>query len=390
MSPKSDAQINFASMYDYTNAPVLDKQILICDQGVILTIDVKLKNDLSQLSDYELKSRWKLQIAMTDSFPQSKYQLTFQNPVELKIRREDGSVFLTSNTMFNGLAEELIFLKFTDQESNKAYCYPLGRINGEYNLSKPFLDLVNEFGKPVYGYITENELLRMVNCKSEEGVGKVYLREYANSFSPALPPMRFHSDDLQKLSLKEKRSIKTNYTFKVNNSLYYVSKDSIGIKGFAYRSFSSHYPMLKTVKDLKEPLIYILRDDEYNAISREWENKSDVDDIWLGFSGSHIDARSLIRVFYNRVKFSNMVFASFKEGWKTDRGMVYVLFGVPSKVYVSEDREEWVYSSNVKFTFVKVPSKLSDSNFILKRNESYEQIWYSVVESWRNGKIPEF
>ncbi|CUS97606.1 GWxTD domain-containing protein [Candidatus Kryptonium thompsonii] len=36
--------------------------------------------------------------------------------------------------------------------------------------------------------------------------------------------------------------------------------------------------------------------------------------------------------YYSRVKYANEHFGHYLEGWKTDMGMVYIIFGPPSSV----------------------------------------------------------
>ncbi len=50
------------------------------------------------------------------------------------------------------------------------------------------------------------------------------------------------------------------------------------------------------------------------------------------------------------------LFTSYKEGWKTDKGMIFIVLGPPDKVQRSKDREVWTYdqrgnAQNVNFTF---------------------------------------
>lgn len=44
------------------------------------------------------------------------------------------------------------------------------------------------------------------------------------------------------------------------------------------------------------------------------------------------DSRTSMEEYYNRVAYANKQFAHFFEGWKSDRGMVYILFGPPDNV----------------------------------------------------------
>ena len=37
--------------------------------------------------------------------------------------------------------------------------------------------------------------------------------------------------------------------------------------------------------------------------------------------------------YYRRVRFANEEFTQYKDGWKTDRGMIYILFGPPNQVF---------------------------------------------------------
>ena len=54
-------------------------------------------------------------------------------------------------------------------------------------------------------------------------------------------------------------------------------------------------------------------------------------------------AKELIRIYYNRVFFSNYYFTSDREGWKTDSGMIFIVYGPPNTFYKSEDEEKWGY-----------------------------------------------
>jgi GWxTD domain-containing protein len=43
------------------------------------------------------------------------------------------------------------------------------------------------------------------------------------------------------------------------------------------------------------------------------------------------EANELMDEYYRRVNYANANFRSFREGWKTDMGMVYIIFGPPSE-----------------------------------------------------------
>jgi GWxTD domain-containing protein len=70
----------------------------------------------------------------------------------------------------------------------------------------------------------------------------------------------------------------------------------------------------------------------------------------------------LMDEYYRRVAYSNENFSVFKEGWKSDRGMIYIVFGPPDDIerhpfdMDSRPYEVWYYYSNLKrrrtFVFV--------------------------------------
>jgi GWxTD domain-containing protein len=71
------------------------------------------------------------------------------------------------------------------------------------------------------------------------------------------------------------------------------------------------------------------------------------------------EANELMEEYYRRVDYSNQNFGTFMEGWRTDRGMVFILLGPPNEVerhpFESGSRpyEIWTYDSvNRYFVFV--------------------------------------
>jgi hypothetical protein len=79
------------------------------------------------------------------------------------------------------------------------------------------------------------------------------------------------------------------------------------------------------------------------------------------------------------------------EGWQTDRGMIYIIFGSPGTIYRSDESESWIYGTPnstlaLNFFFVKVKNPFTENDFTLTRSPSYESNWYRAVEIWRQGR----
>lgn len=151
---------------------------------------------------------------------------------------------------------------------------------------------------------------------------------------------------------------------------------------------NASYPSITTVADMVDPMNLICTEREFARIDTSDNRKKSVDAFWLGLSGSEKNAKEQIRVFYNRVAMANMMFASRVEGWKTDRGMIYVMLGPPSVVNITPDSEEWSYGSgtqSIVFTFENYSGLKND--FSLLRSNTYSSIWQQVLNTWRSGKI---
>lgn len=114
-------------------------------------------------------------------------------------------------------------------------------------------------------------------------------------------------------------------------------------------------------------------------------------------------ARELIRIYYTRALYSNYYFTSYKEGWRSERGMIYIIYGPPDKVYKTSEGESWGYKkSAVKsrwggrftvsdsylfFNFKKRKNIFSDNDFFLSRNETLVTFWDKAIASWRKGIV---
>ena len=80
------------------------------------------------------------------------------------------------------------------------------------------------------------------------------------------------------------------------------------------------------------------------------------------------------------------------EGWRTDRGLVHIIFGTPTTIYRSARGETWIYGEesnlmSTTFTFVRRSSPFSENDLVLERDPLLKGAWYRNVESWRNGRV---
>ncbi|MFP8487748.1 GWxTD domain-containing protein [Gracilimonas sp. Q87] len=186
-----------------------------------------------------------------------------------------------------------------------------------------------------------------------------------------------------------------NYRFEVivkhneKNNMYEV-------RDFAVKS--QNYPNIKSPIELARPLYYLLNEKEYNeilAISDPDSLKAAVDEFWLSNLNNSAEAKEIIKMYYERVVQANQQFSNFKEGWKTDPGMIYILFGPPSYVDEGFGEMSWFYdfdtgTENQGFYF-KDPRygniKFPFNNFQLKRSADFFGLQYKQIQSWIDGSI---
>ena len=141
-----------------------------------------------------------------------------------------------------------------------------------------------------------------------------------------------------------------------------------------------------------EPMRYITTKKEFTFLYESEDKKAAVDKFWLDVAGSSERARTLIREYFNRVESSNHYFTSYMEGWKTDRGIIYIIYGSPNVIYKGKDYENWIYGEennvmSVSFTFSKVNNPISNNDYQLNRSSSYKNTWFRAVDSWRSGRV---
>lgn len=175
----------------------------------------------------------------------------------------------------------------------------------------------------------------------------------------------------------------------LEKGLYLVQHDTTSLQGFAFR-VEEDYPQYSKITSLPGPLIYITTRQEYERLASSQGNKRAFDRVILSITADTERARTLMRNYFRRVELANRYFTSYKEGWKTDRGMIYIIFGRPAEVYKFNDREVWNYKNDqfdIRFTFSKSSSLFDPDNYVLIREKKYEQTWYEVIDLWRNARF---
>ena len=187
--------------------------------------------------------------------------------------------------------------------------------------------------------------------------------------------------------------------------VYTVRLDLVGPGGGALDTESRtvvvrrrDYPALTRLGDLAEPLVYLGGEREVEAIvqAEGAGQRAAFDRFW----GERLDDRRLaaatVRAYYDRVEEANRQFSAYKEGWKTDPGMVLILFGPPRYIEATPEGERWVYAQGGAappfFAFEQTAGRPGGSGLFsvltLVRDRAYAEAWERARVQWRSGIVP--
>ena len=368
-----------------------------------------------------------------DTLTEFHFRLNSENILYTK--RRDDSTF-SSNILINYQLTDPSLksfidstsISFTDYGNNKEKKYLEGKINlptelsKSYTLSITFADLnrdhhikkqvtlnridVNDeqhflildtLSNIIFkNHFNDNE---HVLVKKSESVNdtNIIVKYYKSEYPVAKPPFST-SSSTQNVPFSPEFT--NTLTFDSLNTIRYVINKK-GLYHFELGSnktgptlfnFQENFPEIKSLENMIGPIRYISTTKEFNFLKENENKKEAIDKFWQNIAGSNDRARTLIREYYNRVESSNNYFTSYLEGWKTDRGIIYIIYGSPSVVYKNKNYENWIYGEennimSISFIFRRVENPISNNDFSLERSSVFKNSWFRAVDSWRSGRI---
>lgn len=288
----------------------------------------------------------------------------------------------------------LLCVKFSDLNRNQFVqnFLPLDR-SKRFNFNDIMLVKPGD-SLPVFAYSPSKEEALQIKCNYPEGQG-FYVEQYAQEFPMPAPPFAIVEGgafDLKPDSvffMPFERA--ANFTLPAKG-LYWVRRKPEDDGGFTIKRFYDHYPAVKDPTAMMAPLRFLTSKQEFKEISESPTRRAAVENFWIESSGNQDKARELIKVFYNRVKEANSYYTSYLEGWKSDRGLIFLVFGPPTIVYRNSQNEQWIYGAenslmSLSFTFLKMDNPFTENDYSLIRNATYKNQWYQAVDSWRQGRV---
>lgn len=198
------------------------------------------------------------------------------------------------------------------------------------------------------------------------------------------PNINFNSNSVVEIE----DSITLDYFQNINRL---IPLDS-SLRRLYFYNYYEGFPLVYKVELMADPIRYVSTTSEYKKIKEAINPKKEIDKFWMKLGKDPLKAKVMIKEFYSRVELANEHFSTYREGWKSDRGIIYVVYGKPSTVYKTLSSEIWIYGEennilSVKFIFNKIEAEESENFYILERNSDFKNNWYRAVDDWRKGRI---
>jgi GWxTD domain-containing protein len=173
---------------------------------------------------------------------------------------------------------------------------------------------------------------------------------------------------------------------------YHFRIDTTVKEGFTLFVSSEEFPEVQNVQNMVEPFRYLVSGKEYKSLLEAPALKVEMEKHWVDWAGDRNRARKNIKTYYGRVEIANRFFSSHLEGWMSDRGLIYIIYGEPNKIYKTGQLETWIYGEernplSITFRFIKVDNPFTENDYRLSREDYYKPSWYRSIESWRNGQV---
>lgn len=317
----------------------------------------------------EKLDRWNWEILVQDGYEseiERKLELDFDTVDVL----ERGSLV---KFVVPDVEESLLVVKLIGYEEFLFYDIPLSI----GSLSFPTIYPVDDTGVPIVeSYFNLGNL-------SWAGDSSFLVMQYPERFASARPPMA----DMSMIP-----SVRADTAFYLTDSIswednyfYAVRRDSLATTAVTMLKTPPYFPEYRRLDELIEAMLYITTEQEKKSLLNSRNAKASFDSFWMNTFSTKAFARNAIRRYYNKIEQANKIFTDYMAGWKTDRGMIFIVYGKPEEVYRTGNTEEWYYNDGASFEFNIISSFFAPQTFTLRRRIELEEGWFEQVAAIRSG-----
>ncbi len=387
---------NFAEVYN-TNAVLLHPEFQIYNSNDTIS------RLFYQLDNSELKYNMN-----SDSvfIANAKIHYSVYYNYKAKVLVDSGSYIYSDNQNYGKNISSFGYIDISIKASyNYLILVEYTDINRDYSVKKLIeVDKTNKYGFQNFYMEAEDNLPILKNYLNKEesfyllsrikNDTALNIRFFKPSTTIPKPPMveetgnkkGMRADTLYKITLANGKS---NLLQLNDQGFYHFYFNDSKNKGFTVFRFTNNYPYITSPMQMIMPLRYITSSKEFNEMYRAKNKKAAVEKFWIKISGDEESYKDMMSLYYNRVQNANINFTADREGWATDRGMIYIVYGAPDIVYSDKNMETWKYGDMknanraITFNFYKVKNPFSDNYYVMERNSEYKNSWIKFIRVWR-------
>jgi len=376
-------QQDFSYLYDPSSELEIDHKLMRQGNDAFLFLFLKMRKDVYEIGDYDVMEEY------VNSF-RDKFSSLDTLKLLTHIIKRNRNGFYFKLPLRTDKTSKFYVLHFANKHNQKQYYYYVA-LNENEKIGNSNFYFTDESGLPVFHNWIPGKIAGNLNSTRKDSL--LYIYYYSTEFDPAQAPMVKESALSSRMGIDSIFVIPASQTGSLNmQGLYLIQYDTTSLKGIAFRLEDDYYPKLVKIDDVINSLRYMSTRAEWETLNTTSDKKAALDAYWLAISKTPDMAKSLIKRYFDNVEEANRLFTTYKEGWKTDMGMLYIILGPPDEVRRDEKSEEWVYnktneSSKLRFTFERVPNIFSSDHYVLQRKSDYENDWFKGVDFWRKGKF---
>jgi GWxTD domain-containing protein len=241
--------------------------------------------------------------------------------------------------------------------------------------------------------------------KVNEGVGnfsfetnttkEVNIYRYAQPFNLPAPPTERGKNSIDHIVFERVSSSQSLILNDDNAGLYKIGNSNKLSEHFTFLHRPKGFPIPNDFYELNLATSYFQNRDELKALLEQEKQREAFEKFWIDKCGSKEKAKNTMQAYYDRMELANLHFTSYTDGWKTDRGMIFMIMGPPTRVFNQGESEIWVYGrdnnvNNLNFAFDRTHSDKIGTYYQLQRHNGYRQVWSIAVNTWRTGRVFRF
>jgi len=340
------------------------------------------------------KKRSKIKIEYKVFLPDNSQQFVDSASAEFTIRKQKGQNNIISYIRLKDQSLNKYYLEITTTDLLRRvkatnYIY----VDKEAGAKQNFIVSSKKTKQPYFKNFFRPS--HFFSIKYNKPIDSIYIKYYFKEIPLPYPPFAsLKRDDINTIpdsiwSVSGKAAFQFHEKEK---GFYFIQTDTTSSIGLGLVNPGEHFPYIKSSETMVNPLTYLCSTSEYKDLINSSNKKLAVDRFWLACGKNTSRTRELIRIYYNRNLYANIYFTSFTQGWRTDRGMIYLIFGPPKAVEKNSNKEVWLYSNRtrskvLKFVFNRVDNPYTDNDYILERHIDFKSFWFRAVKSWRAGTV---